>query len=187
MRQKSVPEKEPATEVVKNIRRATRRHFLSGRQDPHCTGRPARRGQYRRALPPRGDRPEPLLPLVERLSRGREEATGWRYGPGRDLGRGQGPASRGQRAEGGRGRAHPRKSSAQKKRDGGWGGSHMRYPASEKFEIIRLVEESALPVRRTLEKIGIPRATFYRCRLSPPSRSKRHGRVSRGWHRRLSA
>ena len=33
----------------------------------------------------------------------------------------------------------------------------MRYPASEKLEIIRLVEESALPVRRTLEKIGIPR------------------------------
>src|SRR3954462_3628021 len=29
-------------------------------------------------------------------------------------------------------------------------------------EIIQLVEESALPVRRTLEKIGIPRATFYR-------------------------
>ena len=27
MRQKSVPEKEPATQVVKNIRRATRRHF----------------------------------------------------------------------------------------------------------------------------------------------------------------
>ena len=38
----------------------------------------------------------------------------------------------------------------------------MRYPASEKLEIIRLVEESALPVRRTPEKIGIPRATFYR-------------------------
>jgi putative transposase len=38
----------------------------------------------------------------------------------------------------------------------------MRYPASEKLAIIRLVEESALPVRRTLEKIGIPRATFYR-------------------------
>ena len=27
MRQKSVPAKEPATQVVKNIRRATRRHF----------------------------------------------------------------------------------------------------------------------------------------------------------------
>jgi hypothetical protein len=38
----------------------------------------------------------------------------------------------------------------------------MRYPTSEKLEIIRLVEESALPVRWTLEKIGIPRATFYR-------------------------
>ena len=36
----------------------------------------------------------------------------------------------------------------------------MRYPASEKLEIIQLVEQSALPVRRTLEKIGITRATF---------------------------
>jgi transposase-like protein len=38
----------------------------------------------------------------------------------------------------------------------------MRYPASEKAEIIRLVEASHLPARRTLEKLGIPRATFYR-------------------------
>ena len=38
----------------------------------------------------------------------------------------------------------------------------MRYPASEKLEIIRLVEQSHLPVKRTLEKLGIPRATFYR-------------------------
>ncbi len=38
----------------------------------------------------------------------------------------------------------------------------MRYPASEKLEIIRLVERSHLPVRRTLEKLGIPRTTFYR-------------------------
>ncbi len=38
----------------------------------------------------------------------------------------------------------------------------MRYPASEKAEIIRLVEQSALPVKRTLDKLGIPRATFYR-------------------------
>src|SRR5207344_3392957 len=79
---------------------------------------------------------------VERLSRVREEATGWRYGPGRDLGRGQGPPAPGQRAEGGRGRADARKSPAQKKCDGGWGGRRMRYPASEKLEIIRLVEQS---------------------------------------------
>ena len=38
----------------------------------------------------------------------------------------------------------------------------MRYPASEKLEIIQLVEQSHLPVRRTLEKLGIPRPTFYR-------------------------
>ncbi len=38
----------------------------------------------------------------------------------------------------------------------------MRYPAGEKLEIIRLVEQSHLPVRRTLETLGIPRATFYR-------------------------
>jgi putative transposase len=38
----------------------------------------------------------------------------------------------------------------------------MRYPASEKLEIIRIVEKSHLPVRQTLQKLGIPRATFYR-------------------------
>ena len=37
----------------------------------------------------------------------------------------------------------------------------MRYPASEKLEIIRLVERSHLPVRRTLGKVGIPSTTFY--------------------------
>jgi putative transposase len=38
----------------------------------------------------------------------------------------------------------------------------MRYTASEKLEIIRLVEQSHLSVRRTLQQIGIPLATFYR-------------------------
>jgi transposase-like protein len=33
--------------------------------------------------------------------------------------------------------------------------------ASEKFEIIELVEQSSLSVRRTLAPIGIPRSTFY--------------------------
>ncbi len=64
----------------------------------------------------------------------------------------------------------------------------MRYPASEKAEIIRLVEQSHLPVRRTLEKLGIPRATFYRWydlhRTGGPEtlgdRSPRPGRV---WNR----
>jgi transposase InsO family protein len=34
--------------------------------------------------------------------------------------------------------------------------------ASEKIEIVRLIEQSHLSVRETLAKIGIPRATFYR-------------------------
>ncbi len=38
----------------------------------------------------------------------------------------------------------------------------MRYPASEKLEIIRLVEQSHLPAKRTLDTLGIPRTTFYR-------------------------
>ena len=38
----------------------------------------------------------------------------------------------------------------------------MRYPASEKLEIICLVERSHLPVRRTLDKLGIPATIFYR-------------------------
>ena len=38
----------------------------------------------------------------------------------------------------------------------------MRYPAEEKLEIIRLVERSSRPAKWTLDKLGIPRATFYR-------------------------
>ena len=64
----------------------------------------------------------------------------------------------------------------------------MRYPASEKLEIIRLVEESALPVRRTLEKIGIPRATFYRWydlyqAGGPEALDDRHPKPDRVWNR----
>ena len=38
----------------------------------------------------------------------------------------------------------------------------MRYPASEKLEIIRLVEPSHLGIGSTLDKLGIPKTTFYR-------------------------
>jgi putative transposase len=38
----------------------------------------------------------------------------------------------------------------------------MRYPASEKVEIIRIVEQSSLSARKSLAQIGVPRATFYR-------------------------
>jgi putative transposase len=64
----------------------------------------------------------------------------------------------------------------------------MRYPSSEKLEIIRLVEQSALPVRRALEKLAIPRATFYRWydlyrSGGPEALDDRRPRPHRVWNR----
>src|SRR5215211_6231753 len=64
----------------------------------------------------------------------------------------------------------------------------MRYPACEKLEIIRLVEQSHLPVRRTLEKLGVSRATFYRwCDLyqsgGPEALEDRPPRPQHVWNR----
>ena len=49
-----------------------------------------------------------------------------------------------------------------KKACSGMGRPRMRYAASEKLEIIQLVEESHLSARQALAKLGIPRTTFYR-------------------------
>jgi putative transposase len=64
----------------------------------------------------------------------------------------------------------------------------MRYPASEKLEIIRIVEQSHLPARRTLEQLGIPRRTF--CRWydryldgGPEALEDRPSAPSRVWNR----
>ena len=64
----------------------------------------------------------------------------------------------------------------------------MRYLATEKLAIIRLVEQSHLPVRRTLEKLGIPRATFYRWydlyrAAGPEALEDRRPRPDRVWNR----
>jgi putative transposase len=64
----------------------------------------------------------------------------------------------------------------------------MRYPASEKVEIIRLVEQSHLSVRRTLEQIGVSRATFYRWydryqTGGPEALEDRPSRPNRVWNR----
>src|SRR5262245_29866074 len=64
----------------------------------------------------------------------------------------------------------------------------MRYSASEKMEIIRLVEQSHLPVRRTLEKLGIQPARFYRWydRLQtggPEALEDKPSRPTRVWNR----
>jgi transposase InsO family protein len=64
----------------------------------------------------------------------------------------------------------------------------MRYPASEKLEIIRLVEQSHLPARRTLRQLGVPPATFYRWydryqRGGPEALADRPSRPDRIWNR----
>jgi transposase InsO family protein len=38
----------------------------------------------------------------------------------------------------------------------------VRYSQSEKMELIRLVEDASLPVKRALEELDVPRSTFYR-------------------------
>ena len=64
----------------------------------------------------------------------------------------------------------------------------MRYPSTEKLEIIRLVEQSHLPVRRTLSKIGVARCTFYRWYEQyrtggPEALADRPARPDRVWNR----
>jgi putative transposase len=64
----------------------------------------------------------------------------------------------------------------------------MRYPASEKIEIIRIVEQSHLSARKTLEQIGVPRATFYRWYEQyqtggPEGLEDRPSQPSRVWNR----
>jgi len=64
----------------------------------------------------------------------------------------------------------------------------MRYPASEKLEIIRTVEQSHLSARQTLDKIGIPRPTFYRwydkyLDGGPEALEDKSSRPSRVWNR----
>jgi transposase InsO family protein len=64
----------------------------------------------------------------------------------------------------------------------------MRYAAAEKLEIIRLVEQSHLPVRRTLARIGVPATTFYRWydryrEVGPEGLEDRSPRPSRVWNR----
>jgi len=64
----------------------------------------------------------------------------------------------------------------------------MRYSAPDKTEIIRLGEQSPSPARRTLEKLGIPRSSFYRWydryrRGGPEALADRPARPDRVWNR----
>jgi putative transposase len=67
-------------------------------------------------------------------------------------------------------------------------GRLMRTSAEEKLEIIRLVEESGLPVKQVLSELDIPRSTFYRWYSAYQSRGEaglvdRSLRSKRIWNR----
>ena len=64
----------------------------------------------------------------------------------------------------------------------------MRYPATEKLEIIRQVEQSHLPAKHTLDLLDIPRTTFYRwydryLSLGEAGLEDRPSQPSRVWNR----
>ena len=188
MGQKSGPVKEPAEQVVKEIRRATRRQFsaeekirivLSGLRGEDSIAELCRREGIVQNLYYRWSK-EFLEAGKKRLAG--DTARAATSDEVKDLRR-EASALKEVVAE-----LTAREPAAQKKHDRGWGGRRMRYPAAEKLEIIRLVEQSPLPVRHTLAKLGIPRATFYRWydRYSsggPEALNDRSPRPERVWNR----
>src|SRR5438067_12889885 len=117
MRQKSVPVNEPATLVLKNVRRATRRHFsaedkirivLEGLRGGESIAELCRREGIVQNLYYRWSK--------DFLEAGKKARR--RHGARSDLGRGSAPS--GQRPEGSCGGTDAGKPSAQIKRDRGW-------------------------------------------------------------------
>ena len=156
MKQKSGPDKAPAEQVLKDIRRQTRRHYsaeekirivLEGLRGEENISELCRREGIAASMY-YGWSKEFLEAGKRRLAG--DTARAATSGEVKDLRRETAAL------EGGCGRPHPGEPSAQKKHERGWGGRGMRYSASERAEIIRLVEQSHLPAKRTLDKLGIP-------------------------------
>ena len=64
----------------------------------------------------------------------------------------------------------------------------IRYKPEEKMEIIHLVEHSDLPVKQTLEKLQVPRSTFYDwyrryLELGPDGLKPKSSRNDQFWNR----
>ena len=86
MRQASKRIPESAEKTVRDIRRVTRRHHSA--EEKIRIVLEGLRGEVSIAELCRkeGINPEPLLPMVEGISGGRQEAAGWRHGARGDLG-----------------------------------------------------------------------------------------------------
>ena len=184
---KSSRSKMPVEQVVKDIRRKTRRHFsaedkirivLDGLRGDDSIAELCRREGIAQSLYYTWSK--------EFMEAGKRRLAG-------DTARAattdeEGSAPGGPRSEGVCGRPHPGEPTAQKKHDRGWGRRRMRYPASEKLEIIRIVEQSHLPAKRTLDQLGVARRTFYRwydryLEGGPEALADRPSAPSRVWNR----
>ncbi|MEJ0023260.1 MAG: IS3 family transposase [Alphaproteobacteria bacterium] len=162
MRRKSGPDKAPAEQVIKDIRRATRRHFSA--EDKIRIVLEGLRGED----------------SIAELCRREGIASSMYYGWSKEFleaGKRRLAGDTARAATPGEVKDLRREAQAlkevvadltlenrllKKKHDRGWGRRGMRYPPSEKLEIIQLVEQSHLPAKRTLEKLGVTRSTFYR-------------------------
>ena len=162
MRQKSHSNELSSEEIVKNIRRATRKRYsaeekirivLDGLRGEHSIAELCRREGIAEGLYYSWSKE--FLEAGKRRLAG-DTARAATSDEVKDL---QAP---GPGIERGLCRAGARAALAQKKHDRGWGRRGMRFPGSEKLEIMRLVEQSHLPARRTLEMLGIRPSTFYR-------------------------
>ena len=157
MRQNSGPEKQPAEDAIRDIRRATRRHF-SAEEKIHIVLE-GLRGE------------ESIAELCRRESITSSMDDGWSKefleAGKRRLAGDTARAATSDEVKDLRREAQALKEIEadlslenrllKKTHDRGWERRGMRYSASDKTEIIRLVGQSPLPARRTLEKLGIPR------------------------------
>ena len=154
MRQKSGPEKQPAEDAIKDIRRATRRHFSAEEKI----------GVVLEGL--RGE------DSIAELCRREGIASSMYYGWSKEFleaGKKRLAGDTARAATSDEVKDLRREAQAlkevvadltlenrllKKKHDRGWGRGGMRHSASDKSEVIRLVEQSHWPTRRTLDKLG---------------------------------
>jgi transposase-like protein len=87
MRQQTRPSKEPAEKVVQDIRRATRKHYSAEEKIRIVLEGLRGEDSIAELCRTRGSSRTFITAGRKTFSRG-EEATGWRYDPGRDVGRG---------------------------------------------------------------------------------------------------
>ncbi|MFP6705772.1 MAG: IS3 family transposase [Alphaproteobacteria bacterium] len=162
MRQKSMSKKDPAEKAIRDIRRKTRRHYsseekirivLEGLRGEESIATLCRREGIAESLYYSWSK--------EFLEAGKKRLAG---DTARQATSNEVKALRGEARDLKEALAEQMLENRllKKKHDRAWGRARMRYPASEKLEIIRLVEHSHQGVRWTLDKLGIPKTTFYR-------------------------